>query len=483
MVSEKTTFRLSTFFALTLTLVLIFSITSVSAAMFSADYRVIKATITPDEIAEYNVTITNYDNVERVYSLSLSPGDSVQWISSPSSILVPADSSRSFVMRIYPQQTVGFGTYQVSIRVQANDGSTQNLGLPVSLSLNAFYFGYYPDIAVNVVSPKSQDPREKMKVEILMRNRNQLDIKNLVVEISSELFYKSFNMSLAPMKEVTNDVLFDLNPLQTPGEYSFKVKLYYPPTDQIVTEVNKQFEIAGYSTVNIERKESKNLFLTEETIILENIGNNFAVKEVNVKAPWISRIFISTEPDAEVVDIDGDVHLQWAPRLAPNQIMELKLYRNYRPLVIILVLVVIALVLYYLLRSPVLVLKEAAVIGEDEEGISEIKVRVFIKNRSRKPVHSISISDRIPRITDLVETPQLGGMKPTRITKNTKRGTIIFWDIDRLDSFEERILTYRLKSQLKIVGDMTMPRVRVKFESSMGRERTVVSSVPLFLRK
>jgi ribosomal protein S10 len=75
-------------------------------------------------------------------------------------------------------------------------------------------------------------------------------------------------------------------------------------------------------------------------------------------------------------------------------------------------------------------------------------------------------------------------MKPSRMTKTTAKGTILHWDLDKLDAFEERIITYRLKSKLRVVGDMSLPRAKVKFTYGAGKkERFVVSPVPLFFSK
>jgi len=105
-----------------------------------------------------------------------------------------------------------------------------------------------------------------------------------------------------------------------------------------------------------------------------------------------------------------------------------------------------------------------------------------MKNRSRKPVHNMLVTDGLPRITEFVESHHLGSLRPSRVARTMKKGTLLYWELDVLEPYEERIITYRMKSRLKIVGDMTLPRARVKFEQANGSERIEISPVPLFLK-
>jgi hypothetical protein len=200
--------------------------------------------------------------------------------------------------------------------------------------------------------------------------------------------------------------------------------------------------------------------------------------------PWYKRMFVSSDPSSEVVRMDGKSYLQWNPSLKPMEVKTITVTTNYRPLILIILIIVLALVLYFVLRSPLILLKEASVIEQDEHGISEIKVKVFIKNRSRKMLEQITVTDKVPGITEYMESNTLGSMKPSRITKTTAKGTILHWDLDKLDAFEERIITYKLRSKLKFVGDMALPRTRVKFTYGDGKkEKFVISPQPLFFNR
>jgi len=423
-------------------MMLLLSATVSAQSLYTVEYETIKAGITPGGVAEFEVTIENFEESSKVFTLGLAPSDATNWIVSPSSTTVAGSSEKTILVKFFPKANAGLGTYLVSYEVKTSDGTKETLKIPLSIVLDAFYSGYQPDIALNVVAPNKQDPREKMKVVIFVRNRNQLDIEDLIIDIDGDLFSKQFNTSLGPRKEKSRDVLFDLNPLEEPGLYTFNVKLIHPKTDRTVAESEKTFEIEGYSKITPEFKSLTSWFLTTETITLENEGNYARTKEISVDAPWIKRIFTSTEPDAQLIEVDGEKQLMWEPEVEPTETVTLTITRNYRPLIIAIVVIILLVLGYFLFRSPIVIVKETAVVKEDDEGISEMKVRIFLKNRSAGTLHNITVTDRIPRITEYVDKAHMGSLKPSRVTNTSKKGTLLYWDIDHLESYEERILTY-----------------------------------------
>jgi hypothetical protein len=452
-----------------------------SAASFEVNSTPIIFRITPDDVAAYNFTIKNNEAVERIYSIGLSSGDATNWIISPSVMKIEALSSESLVLNVFPKSTTGVGYYEIKVII-SYQGEEQDIKVPVYLGFEGYYTDYTPNVGLTVSAPEVQDPRESMKVSILTVNRNMLDIKNLTLRVYSSLFSKELNISLGPRKEKTNEFLFDLDPLQAPGVYKLNVEVYYPLTDKIISDSATEFKIDSYSLITPQYRKSSSWFVKTEVITLENIGNYERTKDVSLRMPWYKRMFVRTDTSAEMVRIEGKSYMQWNPSLKPMEVKEVKVTTNYRPLIIAIILIVLIIVVYYAVRSPVILLKEAVVLERDEHGISEIKVKVFIKNRSRKALENITVSDKVPGIMDYVESTNLGSMKPTRITRTSAKGAVLHWDIDKLDAFEERIITYRLKSKLKIVGEMTLPKARVKFTyGSKGRERFVLSPSPMFI--
>ena len=115
--------------------------------------------------------------------------------------------------------------------------------------------------------------------------------------------------------------------------------------------------------------------------------------------------------------------------------------------------------------------------------MNEMKVRVFVKNRSRRQVNRLRVIDRVPHIAEFITNAHLGTLQPSKVTKSERRGTIVRWDIDSLEPYEERIISYKIKSKLKIVGKMVLPPAKIKFHGRANRERVVTSGITKMGRK
>jgi hypothetical protein len=171
---------------------------------------------------------------------------------------------------------------------------------------------------------------------------------------------------------------------------------------------------------------------------------------------------------------DGQRVLLWSVPLEPYGAERFTYTENYRVLVLLVLLAIVGAVFYLLLRSPVVAIKEAVAIAH-REGVSDIKVRVFVKNRSAKLIQGIQVTDRVPSLAEVLKHESPGSMSPTKLAVSDKQGTLLRWDLEVLEPFEERILTYQVKSKLKIIGRMRLPNAKIRFTAG-GKERAVYSN-------
>jgi hypothetical protein len=158
--------------------------------------------------------------------------------------------------------------------------------------------------------------------------------------------------------------------------------------------------------------------------------------------------------------------------------MELHVVTNYRPIAALIILAGIILALYYAFRSPILVKKTAGVISTREGGISELKILLEIKNRTGKPVNEATIMDMVPRIAELIKDHDIGTLAPTKITKHERKGTLIKYEVGDILPYEERLIAYRIRSSLSILGGVSLPVAVAKFKTSAGKERSTTSNTP-----
>ena len=462
-------------------------IPSVSASDVLIERENIDFRISPDETAKYNITITNLEPVDKVFSFGLSISDSLKWVSYPSNVRVPASSEHSFILSVKPNPATPIGVYRLNLNVRSGE-FREVLDIPVHLSFDGLFFDFVPNVNTTLSLADEIDPRDNARVLVKLRNRNPLNIEDAELRIRSDLFEGEQVIDIPPGPHLTDadaiekELVFSMDPLKAPGEYEVVAQIYYPRTDSVISQDRQTVSVRGYSSTPTKLDTSRSaLFIVNHVIEVENFGNREATPEVKLASSWFKNLFSRSDPAASFERIEGENNLVWTPTLSPTEKKTITVTTNYWPLVIAILLIIALVVAYFKLRSPVIVEKEVAVVDEDEEeGSSNLRVRLFIRNRSNNSVNNLTISDKVRGITTYIESNQLGHVKPSRTTKTSKKGTMLFWDLDELEPFEERIFTYKLKSKLRVVGDLTLPRAGAKFETKNKRERRVLSAPPVF---
>ena len=82
----------------------------------------------------------------------------------------------------------------------------------------------------------------------------------------------------------------------------------------------------------------------------------------------------------------------------------------------------------------------------------------------------------MPRIASIVKDYDIGTVRPVNVLHDDKKGALIKWKFESLDAGEERVITYKMRSSLTILGGLQLPVAVAKCKSS-GHERTTRSNV------
>lgn len=123
-----------------------------------------------------------------------------------------------------------------------------------------------------------------------------------------------------------------------------------------------------------------------------------------------------------------------------------------------------------------IITKTSSSVSMKEGGISDFKVVMHVKNRTKKAVNNIRIIDKVPKIANVIEEFDVGILKPSKIIKHEKKGTLLKWVIESLDASDEVIISYRIKSRLSILGQFVLPRSVGRYTKN-GKERITYSNV------
>ncbi|MBC8495015.1 hypothetical protein H8D36_02580 [archaeon] len=457
---------------LILPILFILAISFVSAADFHLSSEAIKKDIFISEVAEFNITITNLLETSDVFTFST---DDPNWIVLTSQVEVAAESSQSVPFKIDPITNIPLGVHAINVKVRSTKTNAfKNEVLLVNIRPYDPIFGQYrPSIQFGVNIDKEVDPTKKIPVEIYMRNRNALDIGEVEILLDGTLFEQTITASIGPLEEKRTEYLFEIDPLQEPGLYSLNAQIKVKNIS--ISSATQNYEVIGYAPTTQDISQESFFFRTVQTITLQNTGNMEKTTKVNLKMSWIERVFSNSNPKSSVVKENNEASLQWGVTIQPQEMQEIVVVTNYRLPIIIIIVIIIIIILYFIMRTPVLVSKEALISGSSEEGVEHLKIRLFVKNRSRKNIEKVNLFDRIPGIAELINKKTLGTIQPDKITKQEKRGTMVKWNLEHLEPFEERIVTYEIKSRLKIIGNISLPSTRATFLDK-NKERTVYSN-------
>ncbi len=444
------------------------------------NYRVtidpVKNSIFPNEPAEFKLRISNFDRSDlRFQVYTLDP----KWVVRVDPYLqpIPAESMKEFTLYVRPKSTVGYGTEGLTVSVKnLNSNIIQQQRLIINVKdPNSPGGVYQPSISFDALYPEEIDPRKPLSLLLSFRNRNALNVTALTVSIESPLFQRSYVTTLDPLGERREEQRFTLNPYQAAGDYPLTLKLIYK--NKTINEVSKTLHINRIEDIEKSVTKESSLFRSVTRVVVTNKGNAEAEPKVTLPTGWFRRLFSSTRPEAEVERTPAGRFFVWRPKLAPQESVTLERIENYRLLVIILLLAIIGVITYYVTRSPVIAVKEILMRHEEgEEGSNDLKVRLFIKNRSGATLTGVTIIDRIPSIATYEPETKLGTISPTKVIKQ-KKGAVLKWELDILEPYEERILSYNLSSTLKIVGRFKLPNAKVHFTKNNKERVTYTRNV------
>ncbi len=444
---------------------------------FLTTFQPVKERIYPDESAEYTVTIFNTGTTTQRYTISIE-GD-VRWILDvlPSVISVPPNSSANATLRVTPRRSsflsgsLGFGAYNIPLLIKEKDtGNYERHSLFVYiLPYESPEIGYSPVIKLSVDYPKEQDPREPFILTLILSNKNIIQ-QSVDITIDSKLFHKSFNVEFQPLESKRFELVFELDPTTAPGRYNFTISI--KKGNKSISYEQRLFTIKPYSDIVIDKNESLSRALVG-TVIYKIKNNGNAPKEVFLPySSWFFKEIITSHPSLEKKVLNGTTQKGFYFVLNPQEEKEIVIKTHYWVYVLILLAIFIGVVLYYLFRSPLVIEKEAVAIKR-HEGVSEIKVTLKVRNRSMAPLFKIVIHDFVPKIATIDRSYNyVGTLPPKRISTHATLGERISWEIETMEPFEERLLTYKIKTKLDVLGDMELPRAKARFETKRGIRAT-----------
>lgn len=438
--------------------------------------------IYPMQTAKFYITIHNYQAMKDEFKLNFGSISGWSFTTEPvyylTGISVGGNESVKFpvyVMAYGATLPYGFHSFPVFVK-STNTGESKQHSMQILLRNPApSAKEYLPSVNLVVDVPGKIDPREPVELKVDVWNKNPLDIKELKISIRSQLYNTDRLVHLGPLSKLTEVFNIVFEPTQAPLLDVLTVKISVGDIE--FTPLKKTVEILAYKDLKEELFVEKGLLKKKTHYTFTNNGNSPATKVFDVKRHLLGYLYTFFSSDAEKAeDSKGNAVYRWAFTLKTAESKEIIVTNNYRYICYGIILVALGIFGYYFFRSPLIIRKEARVLKIEDEGISHLKVLLHLKNRTNKAVDNIRVIDRAPHIAKLDKEFALGTMQPEKIIRHEQKGTILKWQIPTLEAFEERIITYKVYSKLKIIGGLLLPRAVLKFKSKNDKFHRVLSN-------
>lgn len=267
---------------------------------------------------------------------------------------------------------------------------------------------------------------------------------------------------------------FTFSKYASPGNYNVEVilkDLLSRPidTETVHMKVNEVRDLQQTET------ESMSIFQQKKTLTIKNEGNvleeNFYVTD---SIPNYFKLFFipSIEPISSE-DKDGRTVYTWlVDMLPPGDQYVISHEIKYAPIWILAVIIIVVSYIGIRLTYRPRVSKKTRYAGAIESG-KEIVIALEVKNPTLHEIKKVVVRDVVSPIARVVD--KFDTLKPT--VRKIPEGTELIWKVPSLKPMEERVITYRIKPVVEIIGTLRLSKATVTYQDRKKKRRDVASKM------
>jgi hypothetical protein len=448
----------------------------VSAQDYDIEITPTKDSIFLEESAEFEIIIKN--NLMTIQNFKVYSSE-VEWNIPSADIKVYPESVTSEKLVITPTKYVGPGMFGVKLNIKnlQTDILTEEVLIIHIKPPGQAVSEYLPSVKMSYKMDDQIDPEKPVIIKITLENHNVLNLTDLAIRITSDLatFNTEQPVQLKPLEIKDIELKYDLDPLQAPGEYKLSFELL--KSGNLIEKPEPKTITIGEKTPSF-KEEIKKESVFFRTVIEAAYASQSNIKDVQkIKIPisWVKDLFTETDPESTIIKEDGQRFLVIDLELEPGETKIVYITTNYRIIVYIIIIAAIIAAIAYITKSPVKIRKGISDVKTEEGGISSLKIMLQVISLAKKPIKNVTIVDYIPSIAELEREFIVGTLKPTKILKSEKKGTILKWELGELGPKEDRLISYNIKSKLSILGGFRLPRAKVLLRIK-GKEKHIYSN-------
>ncbi len=409
-----------------------------------------------DNPAVYEFVITNKgadDNVE-IFSLvgvSFSPKGTFN---------LPNGITRVEI-KAYPNEDIRKreGDYSIEYQIKGQQGIFKDR-MPIKvISLDNVF----------IVSARNIHPNDDI-AEVVVENRANTNLEDVKINLKSVFFELSEEADFEQYESKVINTTIDRTKISRliAGPYVVSGKIEVSDAE---TEVEGNVNYLEKEGTSVSRT-SEGFLIREETITKKNEGNIPTTARIEIKKDIVSRLFTSYLELPLSSEREGlTMKYSWEKELDAGESFSVVSRTNYTFPFVVIVLIVLVVLLVKFYSATALSLNKKVSLVKTSGG--EFALKIIVRIKSHKDVTDVHISDMLPGMTKLYEKY---GRMPDHIDEKTRR---LSWNIAKLNSGEERVVSYIIYSKLRAVGRFELPLAHAQFKRD-GKTEHVSSNRAYF---
>jgi hypothetical protein len=249
----------------------------------------------------------------------------------------------------------------------------------------------------------------------------------------------------------------------SPGVFDLLVEAEL--SGKVISQKISELNVNAYDSVNYSLSISEGLLGKSVHKIVSNNGTVAVTTSVNYTASIIEPLLINralllikedgvTVSSKEVMLTNNEI-IELVT-LEPGQSAELVVEFSYGVLFLIPFVVILSVIGWYFFTKRVVIVKEIIECKKEDDDVI-IKVGIGVKNVALKSVHNVKIIDDLP-----IYVRKIGSFGSIRGEINKDKGVVTF-NVGRLDPKEEVLISYKFKTDMELVGRVSLPPAIVKY--------------------
>ena len=423
-------------------------------------------------------TVFNNQNKDDVFSISVFPNTlrSITPVVGQTLLTIPAHAA------VYTNITFNIPSCVASYSLQFTFAATSVTDKTVSstTNLNLATSGYVTCMTSFGISKLEINPGETVKMTTSIQNlvASAITDGTLTIDISKDgKIVKSYtNTAFLPGeagKEYSIDHTFD----KYAGAGVYEVKATLKAGDGTILDqraTSMKINAVKYSLKDLPQAvtEKNYLLIKQFTVTFKNEGNvQTDAENYQVNTPRFMSLFFRAVTPISSVSKNPTAFIWKIPSLQPGETYAVQYKISFITWWTVGIAIALVALYIYMNFYSVNAIKTYSVKPGHLSKDKEISVALEIRNKGYAEINDLFIRDKVPNVVKLED--QFDTLKPN--VRRVSDGLELTWRIHNMKPHEVRIMNYKVKPAVEILGTLNLPPVRVSFEGTKGKNVEIFS--------